>query len=223
MHGSRSRTRQANGGITGTMKHYILILILFLNSGIFINFSKRPDHEIREYQGKKLDPFERSYDNSIKGPQNVDIKKYRLEVSGMVKEPQSLSYGQIMKLPSIKRVIDLHCVEGWSETLLFEGVRLADILKLAMPLDEVKTVIFYAVDGYSSSISYNDVRRLDILLATKINGRVLDATRGFPLQVLVESKYGYKWVKWVTKIVLSKDPYKGFWEQRGYDNEANYK
>jgi DMSO/TMAO reductase YedYZ molybdopterin-dependent catalytic subunit len=205
------------------MKRYILILIFLLNSGMFVSFAKPADHEIRVYQGTKLDPFERSYDNSIKGPQTVDIKKYRLEVSGLVKEPLSLSYGQIIKLPSIKRVITLHCVEGWSETLLFEGVRLADILKPAMPQNGVKTIIFYAADGYSSSVSYNDARRLDVMLATKINGRVLDVRRGFPLQVVAESKYGYKWVKWLTRIVLSRDPYRGFWEQRGYDNEANYK
>jgi DMSO/TMAO reductase YedYZ molybdopterin-dependent catalytic subunit len=87
----------------------------------------------------------------------------------------------------------------------------------------VRTVLFYAVDGYSSSLAYGDVKRLDLMLAAKINGKVLDAKRGFPFQVVAESKLGYKWVKWVTRIELSKDPYEGFWEQRGYDNEADVK
>jgi len=102
-------------------------------------------------------------------------------------------------------------------------VRLADVLALAKPKQGVRTVIFYAVDGYSSSLDYGDVKRLDLMLAAKINGKILDAKRGFPFQVVAESKLGYKWVKWVTRIELSKDPYKGFWEQRGYDNEADVK
>jgi DMSO/TMAO reductase YedYZ molybdopterin-dependent catalytic subunit len=102
-------------------------------------------------------------------------------------------------------------------------VRLADLLALAKPRKGVRTVIFYAADGYSSSLSYDDVTRLDVMLAAKINGRVLDAKRGFPFHVVAESKWGYKWVKWVTRIELSEKSYKGFWEQRGYDNEANVK
>jgi len=181
------------------------------------------EHEIREYQGKRLDPFDRAYDNSIKGPQHVDITSYRLEVIGLVHTPQSLTYQEVLRLPVVKRAVTLYCVEGWDEHLLFEGVRLADLLALAKPKKGVRTIIFYAADGYSSSLSYKDATRLDVILATKINGKVLDATRGFPFQVVAESKWGYKWVKWVTRIELSDKPYKGFWEQRGYDNEADVK
>jgi DMSO/TMAO reductase YedYZ molybdopterin-dependent catalytic subunit len=179
--------------------------------------------EIREYQGKPLDPFDRAYDNSIKGPQRVDINAYRLKVSGLVHVPQSLAYEEVLRLPVVKRAITLYCVEGWNEHLLFEGVRLADLLALAKPKKGVRFIIFYAADGYSSSLSSDDAIRLDVMLAAKINGRVLDAQRGFPFQVVAESKLGYKWVKWVTRIELSDKPYKGFWEERGYDNEADVK
>ncbi|MEJ2067126.1 MAG: molybdopterin-dependent oxidoreductase [Deltaproteobacteria bacterium] len=144
-------------------------------------------------------------------------------ITGLVQKPQSLTYQEVLALPNVKRAVTLHCVEGWQEHLLFEGVRLADVLALAKPKQGVRTVIFYAVDGYSSSLDYGDVKRLDLMLAAKINGKILDAKRGFPFQVVAESKLGYKWVKWVTRIELSKDPYKGFWEQRGYDNEADVK
>ena len=195
------------------------IVLIGLIGGTMIH----AETEIREYQGKPLDPFDREYDNSIKGPQQLDIATYRLEIKGLVEAPQSLTYQKVLKLPMTKRAIILHCIEGWDERLLFEGVRLADLLALAKPRKGVSTVIFYAADGYSSSLSYADVVRLDVMLAAKINGKVLDATRGFPFQVVAESKWGYKWVKWVTRIELSDKPYKGFWEQRGYDNEANVK
>jgi DMSO/TMAO reductase YedYZ molybdopterin-dependent catalytic subunit len=181
------------------------------------------EREIRDYQGKRLDPFDRAYDNSIAGPQRVDIKQYRLKVTGLVHVPQSLTYQQVLRLPVVKRTITLYCVEGWHEHLLFEGVRLADLLALARPKKGVRTVIFYAADGYSSSLTYDEATRIDVMLAARINGRVLDAKRGFPFQVVAESKLGYKWVKWVTRIELSDKPYRGFWEQRGYDNEADVK
>ena len=203
------------------MKYLIVTLCILIGTGLVVGATVCAEREIREYQGKHLDPFDRAYDNSIKGPQHVDITTYRLEVTGLVHNPQSLTYQEALGLPIVKRAITLHCVEGWDEHLLFEGVRLADLLALARPQEGVRTVIFYAADGYSSSLSYKDVTRLDVMLAAKINGKVLDAKRGFPFHVVAESKLGYKWVKWVTRIELSKDPYKGYWEQRGYDNEAD--
>ena len=205
------------------MKYLIVTFLILVSAGLITASMVHAEREIREYEGKRLDPFDRSYDNSIKGPQQVDIKKYRLEVTGLVQKPQSLTYEEVLALPNVKRAVTLHCVEGWQEHLLFEGVRLADVLALAKPKRGVRTVIFFAVDGYSSSLDYGDVKRLDLMLAAKINGKVLDAKRGFPFQVVAESKLGYKWVKWVTRIELSKDPYQGFWEQRGYDNEADVK
>jgi DMSO/TMAO reductase YedYZ molybdopterin-dependent catalytic subunit len=203
------------------MKYLIVTFLVLVSTGLMIGSVVHAEREIREYEGKRLDPFDRAYDNSIRGPQQVDSKEYRLAVTGLVQTLQSLTYQEVLALPNVKRAITLHCVEGWDEHLLFEGVRLADVLALAKPKKGVRTVIFYAADGYSSSLTYDDVTRLDLMLAAKINGKVLDAKRGFPFQVVAESKWGYKWVKWVTRIELSKDPYKGFWEQRGYDNEAD--
>jgi len=203
------------------MKYFIVTLMIIVCTGLMVNAVVSAEREIRDYQGKPLDPFDRAYDNSIRGPQQVDMEKYRLEVTGLVHTPQSLTYQEVLRLPIVKRAITLHCVEGWSEHLLFEGVRLADLLTMAKPRTGVRTVIFYAADGYSSSLTYEDATRLDVMLAAKINGKVLDANRGFPFQVVAESKWGYKWVKWVNRIELSKDPYKGYWEQLGYDNEAD--
>jgi DMSO/TMAO reductase YedYZ molybdopterin-dependent catalytic subunit len=212
------------------MKYLIWTLAMLVAAGLTagggplaICAMAQAEREVREYQGKRLDPFDRAYDNSIKGPQRVDIKTYRLQITGLVHVPQSLTYQEVLRLPVVKRAITLYCVEGWNEHLLFEGVRLADLLALAKPKKGVRFIILYAVDGYSSSLTYDYATRLDIMLAAKINGRVLDAKRGFPFQVVAESKLGYKWVKWVTRIELSDKPYKGYWEQQGYDNEADVK
>jgi DMSO/TMAO reductase YedYZ molybdopterin-dependent catalytic subunit len=82
-------------------------------------------------------------------------------------------------------------------------------------------VIFHAVDGYTSSLPLDYIRRNDILLAYSMNGVTLPAERGFPFQVVAESKWGYKWVKWVDGIELSNDTsYRGYWESRGYNNDG---
>lgn len=202
------------------MKNFMkrLALISFLGAFLAPSFAQV---EIKEYEGKALSPYDRQYDNSIKGPQTIDAKTYKLLIDGKLQHPQSISYNEILKLPSVERAITLHCVEGWSEHLLFKGVRLAELLKNTNPNKEVRTVIFYAADGYSSSLDYKFVIEKDILIAYEINGLKLNSERGFPLQVVAESKYGYKWVKWVNHIELSEKPYVGYWEKRGYDNEAN--
>lgn len=199
----------------------LLFLISFLSNTPVFSAEGGSAAEISEYEGEPLDPFDREYDNSIKGPQKVHVETYRLEITGLVDNPQSLTYEEVLSLPEVKRAITLHCVEGWSEHLLFEGVRLADLFEKAGLQKGVKTVIFYAADGYSSSLTYDYVRKIDAMLAAKINGRVLDSRRGFPFQVVAESKLGYKWVKWVTRIELSDKPYEGYWEKRGYSNDAD--
>lgn len=179
--------------------------------------------EITEYQGEKLSPFDRGYDNSIKGPQKVDINIYRLIVNGKIQKTLLLKYNEILSLPSVTRAITLNCIEGWSEHLLFKGVRIAELIKQVNVNKDVQTVIFYAIDGYSSSLTYKYVVDNDIMLAYEINGKRLDSERGFPLQVVAESKYGYKWVKWLTRIEFSDKLYEGYWEKRGYDNDADIK
>jgi DMSO/TMAO reductase YedYZ molybdopterin-dependent catalytic subunit len=176
--------------------------------------------ETTEYQGQTLSPFNRHYDNSIKGPQQVDVQTYRLEVGGLVDRPLSLTYEQILALPSQTRVVNLPCVEGWDEKLLFQGVPVLDLLAQAGAQPEGVTVIFRAVDGYSSALSLDFVKKAQVLLAYKVNGLPLDARRGFPLQVVAEHQLGYKWVKWVTSVELSSQPYLGYWEKRGYPTEA---
>lgn len=84
------------------------------------------------------------------------------------------------------------------------------------------TVIFHAYDGYTTSLPLDYILGNDIMMAHKMNGVVLPPERGFPFQLVAEARLGYKWAKWIAKIEVSDDPsYKGFWESRGYDNDAD--
>jgi DMSO/TMAO reductase YedYZ molybdopterin-dependent catalytic subunit len=83
-------------------------------------------------------------------------------------------------------------------------------------------VIFYAYDGYTTSLPIDYLINNDILLAYKMNGVTLPPERGFPFQLVAESKWGYKWEKWVTQMELSDDVnYRGYWERLGYSNNAD--
>ncbi len=179
--------------------------------------------EVREYKGENLSSIEDFRENSIKGPQQVDIENYRLEVTGLAGKPASYTYdGVIDDFDNYKKVVSLHCVEGWAVNILWEGVLVRDILAKAEPLPEANTVIFHAHDGYTTSFPLEYIMDNDIIMAHKMNDVTIPPERGFPFELVAESKWGYKWVKWITKIELSDDEdYQGFWESRGYSDEGD--
>lgn len=178
--------------------------------------------EVQFYRGERLGSILDFRENSIRGPQQVDRDRYRLRVNGLVDVPLAYTYDQVLDFPNYSKVVTLHCVEGWSVKILWEGVLLGDILLAAGMKTGANTVIFHGHDGYSTSLPLDYVLARDILLAYKMNGVVLPPERGFPFQVVAESKLGYKWAKWVTEIEVSNDAdYRGFWESRGYDNDAD--
>lgn len=106
--------------------------------------------------------------------------------------------------------------------MLWEGVLVKDLVEEAKASPEANTVIFHAHDGYTTSLPLDYIRSQGILLAYKMNGLELPPERGAPFQLVAESKWGYKWIKWVTRIELSDDPnYEGYWESRGYSNDGD--
>jgi len=179
--------------------------------------------QVRNYEGEDLSSITAFRENSIKGPQSVDINSYSLKVTGLVGEQKDYTYDQVLSdFANYQKVVTLNCVEGWSATILWEGVLVKDILNASNPLPEGKVVIFHAYDGYTTSFPLEYLMDNDIMLAYKMNDVVLPAERGFPFQLVAEEKWGYKWIKWVTEIELSDDEnYKGFWEQRGYSNSGD--
>jgi DMSO/TMAO reductase YedYZ molybdopterin-dependent catalytic subunit len=140
-----------------------------------------------------------------------------------VEQSLELTYDQVISdYPLYEKVVTLYCVEGWDVTILWEGILIKDLLNEVNVDPEAKIVIFYAYDGYSTSLPLDFIRNNDILMAYKMNKIVLPPERGFPFQLVAESKYGYKWIKWITTIEISDDlNYRGYWESRGYSNDAN--
>lgn len=173
------------------------------------------------YQGEQLTPIAQQRNNAIRGTQNIDREDYRLQVDGLVENPRNITYEEIIGLPQTSKVVDLNCVEGWSFTAKWTGVKVAEILEETGAMENATTVIFYSADGYSTSLDKDYLLENDIILAYKLNDVTLPPERGFPLQLVAEDKYGYKWAKWIVRIELSDSPYRGYWEERGYNNTAD--
>ncbi|MGB6872659.1 MAG: molybdopterin-dependent oxidoreductase [Dehalococcoidia bacterium] len=179
--------------------------------------------EVREYEGVDLSSINAFRENSIKGPQEIDVASYTLRITGLVTNSTSYTYDEVMnRYQHYKKVVTLDCVEGWSVTILWEGVLVRDLLAEAEPLENAEVLIFHAYDGYTTSLPIDYIMDNDILMAYKMNDVILPPERGFPFQLVAESKWGYKWIKWVTEIELSADAnYRGYWESRGYSNSAD--
>ena len=211
---------------------FALVLAVIVSVAVGCAGARRPstavprdlgEVEVREYKGERLGPLSAFRLNQIGKIPQVDRSSYRLKVDGLVKRPASYTYGDIVsKETSRTKVVTVFCVEGWSVKVLWEGVLLTDLIDRAGPGVEATTVIFHAADGYTTSLPLDYIRSRRILLAYRQNGLEMAPSRGFPFQVVAEDKYGYKWCKWVERIELSSDSgYRGYWESRGYDNDAD--
>ncbi len=173
-----------------------------------------------EFEGVLLTPIEEQRNNDIKGTRYISSEEYILKVDGMVREPLSLSYEEVLAYPNKSRLVILYCVEGWSFTAKWTGVPLSLILEDAQVSEEATTVIFHCDDGYTTSLELDYILENDLILAYRLNDVTLPPERGFPFQLVAEGKYGYKWARWITRIEVSEGSYEGYWEARGYNNDA---
>jgi DMSO/TMAO reductase YedYZ molybdopterin-dependent catalytic subunit len=129
------------------------------------SLTKLAETQVTEYQGEKLSSILNFRENSIKGPQTLDIVKYRLTVDGLVDNKAVYTYDEVLTNTKYSKVVTLNCVEGWKVKILWEGIKLSDLFNKAGVSSEANTVIFYAADGYSTSLPLATVLSRDMLLA----------------------------------------------------------
>jgi DMSO/TMAO reductase YedYZ molybdopterin-dependent catalytic subunit len=178
--------------------------------------------EIRRYQGQTLSSINNVYENAIKGTQYINQTTYRLTIAGIVNRTLQSTYDDVVNNhQKYQQVVTIYCVEGWNAKILWEGVLVKDLLQDAGLSQNATTVIFHASDGYTTALPLNYLIQNNIMIAFKMNGVVLNPQIGWPFMLVSQSQYGYKWIKWITEIEVSNDTsYLGFWESRGYPNNA---
>jgi DMSO/TMAO reductase YedYZ molybdopterin-dependent catalytic subunit len=151
-----------------------------------------------------------------------DARSWRLQIDGLVKTPRSLTYDELRALPRAHQTSTFHCVTGWSvQEVRWSGVRFADLLALVEPLPAATAIRFVSLEvPYDDSLTLEQVKLPDAMLAYELDGQPLSRPHGSPARVVIPEMYGYKGVKWLTRMELVAKQPSGYWEQRGYDQNA---
>jgi DMSO/TMAO reductase YedYZ molybdopterin-dependent catalytic subunit len=151
-----------------------------------------------------------------------DPSSWRLEIGGLVKRPRSLTYDELTALPRAEQTSTFHCVTGWTvRNVHWSGVRFQQLFDLVKPLPSATAVRFVSMERpYEDSLTLDQLRLSDAMLALELGGQPLSRPHGSPARVILPEMYGYKGVKWLTKMdFVAKQP-RGYWEQHGYDQNA---
>ena len=147
---------------------------------------------------------------------------WQLTVDGLVKNPITWSWADFQSQPQVQSVSDIHCVTAWSRyDNEWEGVSARHLLSVVQPLPEVRHIVFHAHDGYTTNLPLEAFDDDDVLLATTWAGKPLSADHGGPVRAVVPKLYFWKSAKWVKRLEFVAEDRPGFWEVRGYHNEAD--
>jgi DMSO/TMAO reductase YedYZ molybdopterin-dependent catalytic subunit len=151
-----------------------------------------------------------------------DPETWRLEITGLVRKPLTLSYADLLALPRARQVSTFHCVTGWTvHGVRWAGVRFRHLLERAEPLPAARAIRFVSLEQpYNDSLTLRQALLPDVMLAYELDGKPLTRAHGAPARVVIPEMYGYKGVKWLTRMELVAAQPTGYWEGLGYDQNA---
>ena len=153
---------------------------------------------------------------------SVPLSAFRLVIDGLVEAPQDLDWAALQALPQSDFVSDIHCVTQWSRyDNSWRGVAASDLLALARPAPGARHIVFHAHDGYTTNVSLEHFDQPDVLLAHTWEGKPIERQHGGPLRVVIPRLYFWKSAKWVQRLEFVAEDRPGFWEVRGYHNNAD--
>ena len=153
----------------------------------------------------------------------VDLATWDLTVTGEVERDLTLTWEQLLELPSREVTVDIHCVTRWSRfDTTFKGVHWSELAKLASPKPSARFVIAHAEQGFTSNMPIDAIEDENALIAYEADGEPLTPDHGWPVRLVVPSRYFWKSAKWLRGLELRSSDEPGFWERYGYHNDANY-
>jgi DMSO/TMAO reductase YedYZ molybdopterin-dependent catalytic subunit len=158
---------------------------------------------------------------------SIDAATWTLDVGGLVDQPYTLNFHELQTtFPVVELAHTLSCISNevggnLVSTAVWRGVRLSDVLERAGLKPGVVEIVFSAADGFSDSISLAWIdAQPDSMIVFGMNGQPLPAANGFPCRVIVPGLYGMKQPKWLTGIRAVDRHYRGYWEVRGWEDQA---
>ncbi len=163
-----------------------------------------------------------------------EFKNWRLEITGLVERPASLTLDEIRRLPTRTQITRHDCVEGWSAIGKWSGAQLAPLLQSVGLKPDARFAVFKCADMMGTSLTglgeqyYESIDLIDAfhpqsILAYDLNGEPLPVANGAPLRLRVERQLGYKMAKYVKQIEIVSSfagingGKGGYWEDHGYE------
>jgi DMSO/TMAO reductase YedYZ molybdopterin-dependent catalytic subunit len=168
------------------------------------------------------------------GVPKIETGRWALEIKGAVERPRSFTLAEIFKLPAQQAVVTLECSGnpvGWGgvSNARWTGVKLGALLEACGVRADAAEAVLVGADGgaereangiqvpaYARSISIKKALHKDTLLAFKMNDEALPALHGGPLRAIIPGFYGMDSVKWIQQIMVSREPFKGFYHSQRY-------
>ena len=152
-----------------------------------------------------------------------DLATWDFSVSGEVEEPVTFTYGELQALPQTTITTDIHCVTRWSRfDASFTGVHWRELATLVRPKSTARFVVAHAEQGFTANVPLSALEEDHALVAWAADGEPLAPEHGWPLRLLVPSRYFWKSAKWLRGLELLATDQPGFWERYGYHNDADY-
>jgi DMSO/TMAO reductase YedYZ molybdopterin-dependent catalytic subunit len=168
-------------------------------------------------------------DTSIIDP-DVDARSWRLRVDGLVGQPVSLTYDELLAMQGVEQYVTLQCISNvvggdLVGTAKWTGVPLAEVLDRAGGVaPRAVRVVFHAVGGYTDSLPVAKALDKATMVAYGMNDRSLPRAHGYPARIIAPGIYGMKNVKWLERIEVVDYDYQGYWQRSdGWDNVAEIK
>ena len=153
----------------------------------------------------------------------TDLATWDFRVFGEVEEPVTLGYEELKSLPQSEITVDIHCVTRWSRfDTSFKGVHWRELAKLARPKPSGHFVLAHAEQGFTANLPLEAIEDDESLIAWEADGAPLEPDHGWPLRLVVPSRYFWKSAKWLRGLELLSADEPGFWERYGYHNDADY-
>jgi DMSO/TMAO reductase YedYZ molybdopterin-dependent catalytic subunit len=154
---------------------------------------------------------------------DTDLATWDFRVFGEVESPLTLSWDDLQALPSKEIELDIHCVTRWSRfDARFRGVHWSELARLVLPKPEGRYVVAHAEQGFTANVPLRALADENALIAYEADGEPLTPDHGWPLRLVIPTKYFWKSAKWLRGIELVDHDQPGFWERYGYHNEADY-
>jgi DMSO/TMAO reductase YedYZ molybdopterin-dependent catalytic subunit len=152
-----------------------------------------------------------------------DLSTWDFRVFGAVENEITLTHEELETLPQTRITTDIHCVTRWSRfDAGFGGVHWRELAAMVKPLPEARFVVAHAEQGFTSNVPLEALEDDNALVAWEADGEPLTPEHGWPLRLVVPSRYFWKSAKWLRGLELRNSDQPGFWEKYGYHNDADY-